>query len=351
MSSLSAANGAFAFRLLKLLCPDDPADNVFFSPVSVSSVMAMVLLGAKGDTGAQIAQVLALNPKGDIHGGFQSLLTQVNRPGAPFSLSIANRLFADKNWKFLPSCTESCLKFYRAEVDQLPIAEDPEKSRKHINTWASKRTEGKIQELLAEGSLGKGIRLILVNAVYFKGRWDQQFEESSTRTMPFKINQKEQRPVQMMYQEARLPLAYVRELGTQVLELPYTGRELSMVIVLPVEGVDLSTVEKSLTFEKFQSWTSAEQMKSTEVEVFLPRFKLQEDYDMGSVLQRLGMVHAFDDACDSPLGSPEAGTGGQGGPALLQHQPQRPQLPGPATSSCQRSGDLGGFQVPGSVGQ
>ncbi|XP_054109751.1 serpin B9 isoform X2 [Callithrix jacchus] len=111
--------------------------------------------------------------------------------------------------------------------------------------------------------------------------------------MPFKINQEEQRPVQMMYQEAFFMLAHVGEVGAQLLELPYAGEELSLLVLLPDDGVELSTVEKNLTFEKLTAWTKPDCMKSTEVEVHLPKFKLQEDYDMASVLPRLGMVDAF----------------------------------------------------------
>ncbi|XP_005398979.2 PREDICTED: serpin B9-like isoform X2 [Chinchilla lanigera] len=206
MNRLSEANGIFAIRLLKLLGQEDPARNVFYSPLSVSSALAMVLLGAKGSTAAQIVQALGLNTEDDIHQGFQSLLTQVHRPGAPFALSIANGLFGEESCQFLS---------------------------------------------------------------------------------------KEQKPVQMMFQKATFPLAHVSEVQAQVLELPYVGPELSMVLVLPDEGVDLSSVGKTLTFGKFQSWTRPEHMKKTKVEVFLPRFKLQEDYDMGSVLQGLGVVDAF----------------------------------------------------------
>ncbi|KAM6177129.1 serpin B9-like isoform 1-T2 [Erethizon dorsatum] len=293
MNMLSEANGAFAIRLLKLLGQDNPAHNIFYSPVSVSSALAMVLLGAKGSTAAQMVQVLVLNTDEDIHGGFQSLLTQVHRPGAPFSLSIANRLFGEESCEFLSSFQASCLQFYHAEPEQLSFAKAPERSRKHINAWVSRKTEGKIQELLAKNSIDEESRLVLINAVYFKGRWDEPFQESCTTEMPFKINQKEQKPVQMMFREGTFPLAHVSEVQAQVLELPYEGQELSMVLVLPDEGVELSAVEKALTFEKLQTWTSPEQMRRTEAEVSLPRFQLQEDYDMGSVLQRLGVVDAF----------------------------------------------------------
>uniref|UniRef100_A0A8C2UP27 Serpin B8 n=1 Tax=Chinchilla lanigera TaxID=34839 RepID=A0A8C2UP27_CHILA len=293
MNTLSEANGAFAIRLLKLLGQNDPERNVFYSPLSVSSALAMVLLGAKGSTAAQIVQALALNTEDGIHQGFQSLLTQVHRPGAPFSLSIANGLFGEKSCKFLSSFQESCLQFYQAKVKQLPFAKAPERSRKHINAWVSKKTEGKIHKLLEKNSIEADCRLVLINAVYFKGRWDKQFRESLTRTMPFKISQKEQRPVQMMVQSGTFPLAHVSEVQARVLELPYEGQELSMVVVLPDEGVDLSTVEKTLTIEKFQTWTSPEHLNNTKVTVLLPRFKLQEDYDMGSGLQDIGVVDAF----------------------------------------------------------
>lgn len=124
--------------------------------------------------------------------------------------------------------------------------------------------------------------------------------------MPFKINKDEKRPVQMMCREDTYNLAYVKEVQAQVLVMPYEGMELSLVVLLPDEGVDLSKVENSLTFEKLTAWTKTDFMQSTDVEVFLPKFKLQEDYDMESVLQRLGVVDAFQEAkADLTAMSPE----------------------------------------------
>ncbi|XP_014715079.1 serpin B9 isoform X1 [Equus asinus] len=294
MDVLSEANGSFAFRLLKILGQDNPSHNVFYSPVSISSALAMVFLGAKGNTAAQMAQVLSLNTEKDIHQGFQSLLTEVNKPGTQYLLRTANRLFGEKSCEFFPTFKESCVRFYHAELEQLSFAKAAEQSRKHINTWVSKKTEGKIQELLPGNSIDAQTRLVLVNAIYFKGKWKEQFDKANTSEMPFKINQKEQKPVQMMFQEATFKLAYIKEVQAQVLELPYVGEELSMIILLPDEDVGLDSVEKNLTFEKFTAWTKPDCMKSTEVEVLLPRFTLEEEYDMESVLQRLGMLDAFE---------------------------------------------------------
>lgn len=306
MSTLSEANGTFAIHLLKMLCQSNPSKNVCYSPVSISSALAMVLLGAKGQTAVQICQALGLNKEEDIHQGFQWLLRKLNQSDRKYSLKVANRLFADKTCEVLPTFKESCLQFYDSEMEQLSFHEAAEESRQHINTWVSKQTEGKIPELLSGGSLDSETRLVLVNALYFKGKWHQPFNKEYTMDMPFKINKDEQRPVQMMCREDTYNLAYVKEVQAQVLVMPYEGMELSLVVLLPDEGVDLSKVESSLTFEKLTAWTKTNFMESTDVEVFLPKFKLQEDYDMESVLQRLGVVDAFQEAkADLSAMSPE----------------------------------------------
>lgn len=147
--------------------------------------------------------------------------------------------------------------------------------------------------MLPWNSIDEQTRLVLVNAVYFKGRWDQQFDKKYTREMPFRVNQKEQRPVQMMFQEATFRLGRVEEVPAQVLELPYEDRELSMVVLLPDDHVALSEVERQLTFEKLLAWTKPERMQSLDVEVFLPRFKLDASYDLELLLGHLGVVDAF----------------------------------------------------------
>ncbi|OBS80031.1 hypothetical protein A6R68_21765, partial [Neotoma lepida] len=285
MNTVSEANGTFAIHLLKMLCENNPSKNVCYSPVSISSALAMVLLGVKGDTAVQMSQILCLNTKEDIHQGFQRLLSVLNKPDRKYLLRMANRIFAENTCELPP--------FYHSELEQLSFVKAPEESRKHINTWVSKQTKGKIPELLSGGSVNSATRLVLVNALYFKGKWNQPFHKYCTKEMPFKINQKEERPVQMMCQKHRFNLAYVNEVQAQVLVMPYEDMELSLVVLLPEDGVDLSKVENNLTFEKLTAWTKPDFMESTKVLVSLPKFKLQEDYDMKSVFQHLGMVDVF----------------------------------------------------------
>ncbi|XP_054982929.1 serpin B9-like [Sorex araneus] len=294
MDALPDASGAFAVRLLKTLCRDRPGDNVCVSPVSVAASLAMLLLGAEGSTKAQMAKMLSVRAEQDVHRGFQSLLAKVNRPDSRYSLRMANRLFGEKSCNFHAAFTEACRRLYQADLGQLSFASAPEQATAHINNWVSKKTEGKIQELLPRDSVSEQTKLVLVNAVYFKGRWEDPFDKTYTTEMPFKVNQEEQRPAQMMFQESTFKLNYVEEIQTQILELPYVQKELRMVILLPDDDVDLAWVEEKLTFENFQAWTRPGRMQSTEVEVLLPRFRLAADYGLEAVLPRLGMVDAFE---------------------------------------------------------
>ncbi|DAA16096.1 serpin B9 [Bos taurus] len=293
MDALCEANGTFTLRLLKALCEHRPSENVIFSPVSLSSVLAMVLLGAKGDTAAQMAQVLSLNTETDFHQDFQQLLVELNKTDTQYLLRTANRIFGEKTYEFLSTFKESCLRFYYAELEQLSFAEAAEPSRKHINAWISKKTEGKIPELLSADSINAETKLVLVNAVYFRGRWSEEFDKAYTREMPFRVNQKEQRPVQMMFQDSEFRLAHIKEVQAKVLELPYAGEELSMLVLLPDDHVPLNSVEKHLTWEKFLAWTHPDSMKKTQVSVFLPKFKLGKTYNMRSVLSGLRVAEAF----------------------------------------------------------
>ncbi|XP_014448408.1 serpin B6 [Tupaia chinensis] len=297
MDSLSKANGTFALNLLKVLTEDN-SKNVFFSPMSLSSCLAMVLMGAKGNTAAQMTKALSFNERGDggvdVHQGFQQLLSALTKPDAQYLLRTANRLFGEKSYEFLSSFKDSCCKFYESEMEELDFIDATEKSRKHINTWVEKKTEGKITELLSPDSVNSLTKLVLVNAIYFKGNWEKQFNKDFTRESPFKVSKDVVKPVQMMYMKSTFKMTYIGEIFTTILVLPYVGQELNMLIMLPDENTNLKTVEEEITYEKFLDWTRDDMMDEEEVEVSLPRFKLEENYDMEAVLRKLGMTDAFD---------------------------------------------------------
>uniref|UniRef100_A0A8C0G4Q1 Serpin B6 n=1 Tax=Chelonoidis abingdonii TaxID=106734 RepID=A0A8C0G4Q1_CHEAB len=308
MDNLSKSNITFALNLFKKLSENGNAQNLFFSPLSISSALSMVFLGAKGNTAAQMAKVwpreedlgVKQRPKRrprrqteEIHNGYQSLISEINKPGTNYVLRIANRLYGEKTFKFLATFIDSCQKFYHAELQQLDFSRAAEDSRKHINAWVEEKTEGKIQNLLAQGVVDSMTRLVLVNAIYFKGNWATQFNKDCTFIYYYEDRQS------MMSKEAKYNMSYLTDFQTKILDLPYVDNETSMIILLPDEIQDNSTgLEQvshlELTHEKLTEWIHPEMMDYSEVEVFLPRFKLEQAYDLKPVLESMGMADAFD---------------------------------------------------------
>ncbi|NXL51098.1 SPB6 protein, partial [Podilymbus podiceps] len=133
-------------------------------------------------------QVLSLNKAEDAHHEYQSLLSEINDPNTKYVLRTANRLYGEKTFEFLSSFIESSQKLYHAGLEQTDFMHAPEDSRKQINDWVEEKTEGKIQNLLAKGVLDSMTRLVLVNAIYFKGNWEKQFNKEVTEERPFHIN-------------------------------------------------------------------------------------------------------------------------------------------------------------------
>ncbi|XP_070634582.1 serpin B6-like [Bos indicus] len=299
MDALSEANGTFALTLLKKL-GEGSSKNVLIAPLSISSALAMVLLGARGNTAAQMCQTLSLNKSSgggeDVHQDFQNLLSEVNRRDTQYLLRTANRLFGEKTYDFLSSFKNACHIFYQAEMEELDFVSATEEPTKHINTWVAEKTEGKIRDLLPANSVNPMTRLVLVSAVYFKGNWAKPFLKGRTMEGIFNVCKNVQKRALMIYNWSTFKTACIAEICSQILVLPYVGQELNMVILLPFESTDLITVEKALTYEKFVTWTKPDVLAEVEVEVFLPCFTLEESYDMECVLRDLGMTDAFNAA-------------------------------------------------------
>ncbi|XP_003482167.1 leukocyte elastase inhibitor [Sus scrofa] len=302
MEQLSAANTRFALDLFRALNESNPAGNIFISPFSISSALAMILLGTRGNTEAQMSKALHFDTVKDIHSRFQSLNADINKCGASYILKLANRLFGEKTYHFLPEFLASTQKTYGAELASVDFLRASEEARKAINEWVKEQTEGKIPELLASGVVDSATKLVLVNAIYFKGSWQEKFMTEATKDAPFRLNKKDSKTVKMMYQKKKFPFGYIKELKCRVLELPYQGKDLSMVILLPDSIEDESTglrkIEQHLTLEKLREWTKPDNLELLEVNVHLPRFRLEESYDLNAPLARLGVQDLFGSRAD-----------------------------------------------------
>ncbi|KAK9961519.1 hypothetical protein ABG768_009303 [Culter alburnus] len=321
MEALSAANTQFSLNLFKKISKENASGNVFYSPVSISSALAMVSLGARGNTAAQMFQVLGFNnpPKPDaatpgpphsvdqIHSSFNKFMSELNKPGVPYVLSVANRLYGEQSYQFVEKFLNDAKRYYEAGLEKMDFINKSEAARVTINKWVEKKTQEKIKDLVPQGILNEMTRLVLVNAIYFKGNWEMKFPKRLTRDGQFKLNKNQTKPVKMMHQEEYFPLAFIPEMNSQVLELPYVGKNLSMLIILPDEMEDdttgLQKLEKALTYEKLMEWTKPEVMYQQEVEVFLPKFKMEEKIDMKSLLISMGMEDVFGNADLSGMSS------------------------------------------------
>ncbi|XP_051910694.1 serpin B6-like isoform X2 [Hippocampus zosterae] len=295
---LSKANTNFSLELLKKLGDDDKTANIFFSPFSISSALAMVMLGSGGNTATQMSECLQTKGQDEVHASFAKLLAELNKPDAQYALSVANRLYGEQSYQFVETFLAETRKHYKAELESVDFIGNHEGARLNINQWVEKETQGKIKDVLVQGVLDSMTRLVLVNAIYFKGNWDKKFKETSTQDAKFRISKNATKPVKMMHQKSKFPLTFIPDINCQVLELPYVGKELSMLIFLPTDINDnstgLSEIEKNLTYNNFMEWTRPDMMDVVEVQVGLPRFKMEEKYDMKNVLVSMGMVDAFD---------------------------------------------------------
>ncbi|XP_016311750.1 leukocyte elastase inhibitor-like isoform X2 [Sinocyclocheilus anshuiensis] len=300
MEGLSRANSLFALDLYRALSASNAEGNMFFSPLSISAALSMVYLGARGETAKEMAKVLSFSSISDVHSNFESLTSAINKPPqqASYILRLANRLYGEKTFSFLPEYLDSTLKLYHANLQAVDFIGASDESRQLINKWVEEQTENKIKDLLKLGMVTGMTRLALVNAIYFKGNWLQKFNAQDTKEMPFKINQNERRAVQMMYQKKKFPFKYVYDHRLQVLELPYVKEELSMLILLPEESQDgsdpLLKLESELTLDKLHEWTNRNNMDTqTEIIVHLPKFKLEVESSLAEILMGMGMTSVF----------------------------------------------------------
>ncbi len=297
VSIVARSVNEFAFDLYKRLSSDDEGKNIFFSPFSISDALAMTYAGARGVTEQQMAKVLHFSlSQGKLHPAFSSLIERLgkNTPKKGATLRIANALWGQSGYPFLQSFKTLVDKYYGGGFHEVDFAGDPEKARGRINTWIEEKTEEKIRNLIARGDINELTRLVLTNAIYFKGAWTSRFKEENTRLMPFYVSPQKTTKVPMMFQERKFP--YFENHKLQVLELPYAGGNLAMILLLPVEKNGLVELETHLSEKALNRWRA--RLRERKVKVYLPRFKLETKCYLGRSLARMGMPNAFTNKAD-----------------------------------------------------
>jgi len=293
--ALVEANTQFAFDLYRVLRED--SGNLFFSPYSISSALAIAYAGARGRTARQMAEVLHFTQlQGAVHGAFGDLnanLVDRTEETDGVQLSIASALWGQTGYPFLDGYLDLLAAAYDAPMRSADFAGAAEQARIAVNDWVRDRTQGLIPELLAPDSITPATRLVLANAIYFLGTWEAPFDPLATQTAPFTRLDGTDVAVPMMHLENYFQ--YAEGPDFQAIELPYVGGQMAMTLVLPREG----------TFEAFTAGMTADwvdgmlaQMLPEKVFVSMPRFELSSDFALADVLSSLGMSDAFSGAAD-----------------------------------------------------
>ena len=253
--------------------------------------------GARGSTANQIQSVFHY-PKDDAvrRSEYSAIIHGLNEGNSGYTLRVADALWAEKTYAFLPEYTSLAQNYYDAGTINLDFSNQPEASRRTINTWVEDKTNDKIKDLMPGGSITEDTKLVITNAIYFKGTWVRQFAKENTMEDKFYVSSAKSVKVQMMSGDAYYNYAETNDL--QALEMPYThesGKELSMLVVLP-KGKSVDTVASSLAGTGLSDLRS--KLDSKEVIVVFPKFKLDTQYGLNNNLKTLGMPIAFSDTAD-----------------------------------------------------
>jgi serine protease inhibitor len=287
-------NNAFAVALYHHL--SHQAGNLFFSPESISTALAMAYAGARGNTAAEMAKALHFTvPPGQLHPAMGALLRDLNAAHSDYQLNVANALWAQQGYTFLDQFLNLLRTDYGAGLQQVDFKGAPEVARSTINQWVEQKTQDKIKDLLAPGSLRPDTRLVLTNAIYFKGNWQTQFDKAQTKNEDFYLSQTKSAAAPLMHREGSF--SYFDGGTFQVLEIPYKSKALSLIILLPKERSGLPGLEDSMTASNMQQWLSRA-APVPKVIVTVPRFKSTQEFELSTALRALGMPQAFGSGAD-----------------------------------------------------
>lgn len=284
------ANNKFAFDFYSEINKKEEG-NIFYSPYSIFAALAMTYEGAKGKTADEIKSVFSFPESEILRPNFAAIYNKINKKNDNYKLSTGNALWAQYDYRFLDDFTSRIEKYYGGKVTNLDFVKETEKSRKTINDFIAEQTNNKIKDLIPKGALTVMTRLVLTNAIYFKGTWVKQFDKKDTRDEDFTTisGQKIKAPLMRLTGD-EAEFKYAENDDLQILEMPYNGEDLSMLVILPKEN-NFEKVEQSLNNEKLSEWKNM--LREQRVDIFIPKFKFDSKSSLKSILQNMGMPTAF----------------------------------------------------------
>lgn len=303
LQSVVQGNNALALDLYRQLAAQQgEGRNLFFSPLSAAVALGMTFAGARGQTELEMAALLRTHP-GDtnLHAAFGELTARLDtlHRWRRITLATANSLWCQQGDPFTDAFLDLTRTRYQATVRQVDFRRDAKSAAAAINQWIARSTKGNIKEMVSGPDLSENVSLILCNAIYFHGQWASPFKRGATQPSPFRVTNDRQVNVPMMSQKGRFRAAHVQadDFMATLLEMPYFGRDLSMVVLLPYEVEGLVELERRLTAETLRAWLAELDRGSPhETTIRFPRFTTSSQLDLVPALKALGMASAFDNA-------------------------------------------------------
>jgi len=287
---IAAANNAFAFDMYSMVKNNE--ENIFFSPHSIFTAIAICYDGAEGTTKEQIAHVFYFPlDKTVLEVSLGKMIDEINSETDDYELETANALWIQKNYPVKEQYISDVDKYYSGKVEKLDFVGQPEESRSLINDWVEEKTNDKIKDLVPSSAINPSTRLIITNAVYFNGKWINEFDEHDTKERKYYPSANDEIIVDTMY--IKHHLNYGESSNAKIIELPYKGNELSMYIVLP-EKNDIDKFENDFSVKDYEKLKSKMDSKY-EVKTWIPKFKFETKTDLSDSLKNMGAVEAFDD--------------------------------------------------------
>ena len=291
-----AVSGSNAFAVDLYAQLRSQPGNLFFSPESISTAFGMAYAGARGQTAAEMQHVFHFTlPPDKLHPAMGALLNQMNAVHKDYELRVADALWAQQDANFLPEYLKLVQSDYGAGFRRVDFKSSPDAVRGAINAWVEKQTNDKIKDLLGPGVLNATTRLVLTNAIYFKGDWQDPFEEDTTQKEEFHVSPSQWVMAPLMHRTGGY--SYYDGGTFQELELPYAGNEMSMVVLLPKETDGLPALEKSFTSSTAGDWLGKLEPADKVILTF-PRFTMTQQFELSSALSTMGMAQAFTNSAD-----------------------------------------------------
>ena len=285
ITNVSKSNASLTTKLYDILSRKE--GNIFLSPISLHAVLSLAYQGTAGETENAFRNVLDIPLAKSAAEGYKEIMSNLNKVD-DVVLHIANKVFVKEGYTLKDTFKAVASQYFLSEAENLNFEEN-EVAAKIMNDWVEEKTNNKIKDLILPADLDELTRLVLINAIYFKGDWLMKFDPAQTTVEPFYISETEKVDCQMMHIKKKFDFAENSDLDAKILKLPYKNRNVSMVIVLPNKRTGIKELEKKLLTKDLSTLTN--HMRCVEVEVSLPKFKIETTIELNEPLKEVSIFH------------------------------------------------------------